>query len=136
MVLNNNSYFRFLILIVMSISLLIPYAVLAQDYTNLKKNTRVAIFSVQDQVNHNRFGRLDRVILETLTTELVKSNDFTVIDRQQINSLIKEQGFQRSGIITDQTAVSLGKMLGVQLGIFGTITLFDCLLYTSDAADE
>ena len=79
MVLNNNSYFRFLILIVMSISLLIPYTVLAQDYTNLKKNTRVAIFSVQDQVNHNRFGRLDRVILETLTTELVKSNDFTFL---------------------------------------------------------
>ena len=109
----------------MNISLLTPYTVLAQDYTNLKKNIRVAIFSVQDQVNHNRFGRLDRVILETLTTELVKSNNFTVIDRQQIESLIKEQGFQRSGLITDQTAVSLGKMLGVQLGIFGTITLFD-----------
>ena len=90
MVLNNNSYFRFLISIVMSISLLTPYTVLAQDYTNLKKNIRVAIFSVQDQVNHNRFGRLDRVILETLTTELVKSNNFTVIDRQQIESLIKE----------------------------------------------
>ena len=109
-------------LILFSILFSIGYS---QDYSNLKRNIRVAIFSVDDKVNNRAYRNLKDIIKENLLTELVKSQSFTVVDRQQMESLLGEQGFQQTGIVSDQTAVQVGKILGIQLGIFGSITKFE-----------
>ena len=97
----------------------------SQDYSNLKRNMRVAIFSVNDKVNDRNYRNLKDIIQENLITALVKSQSFTVVDRQQMEALLREQGLQQTGLISEQTAVQVGKMLGVQLAIFGSITKFE-----------
>lgn len=50
---------------------------------------------------------------------------FTVVERQRINELLKELKRQESGIVDPQTAVRVGKMLGVKGVYMGAVTRAD-----------
>ena len=47
---------------------------------------------------------------------------FTVIDRKNINSIMKEQKFQNNGLFEDSEIVEVGKLLGVQAIITGDVS--------------
>jgi hypothetical protein len=47
---------------------------------------------------------------------------FTAVDRTQINKVIREQRFQSSGLMNEDTSVQLGKLIGAQALISGEIT--------------
>jgi TolB-like protein len=64
--------------------------------------------------------------LGVFTTEeiimlLVRARKFSVIDRDSLETLLKEQNFQMSGAVDDTTAVSIGKFLGASIIITGVI---------------
>jgi curli biogenesis system outer membrane secretion channel CsgG len=56
--------------------------------------------------------------------ELVKSGQFTVIERQRLDEILKEQGLSLTGQISASSAVSAGKLLGVDYMLTGRITKF------------
>lgn len=47
-------------------------------------------------------------------------DDYTVIDRGQIDNVLKELGFQQTGF-TDKEQIRIGKLSGVDILVFGTI---------------
>lgn len=47
---------------------------------------------------------------------------FTVINRDKIDEILKEQKFQYSGLVDKKTTVKIGKLIGVQSIITGNIT--------------
>jgi hypothetical protein len=59
-----------------------------------------------------------------LTTELVKSGKYIVIERQEITKIMDEQNLGQSGRVTEQSAAQVGKLLGVELAIVGAVTEF------------
>ena len=61
-------------------------------------------------------------ILEELMLLFVNSKKFTIVDRQTLESIRKEQRFQMSGEVSDETAVSIGKFFGANVVIVGNIT--------------
>lgn len=61
---------------------------------------------------------LSNIIRKTL----MGSNQFIVIDRNQTDEILKEQGFQQTGCVSSECAVEVGKMLGVQNIISGSIS--------------
>ncbi len=61
------------------------------------------------------------VISDRLRTELFKTGFFTVVERGQMEEILKEQGFQQSGCISDACSVEMGQLLGVANMIAGTI---------------
>src|ERR1035437_2049473 len=52
---------------------------------------------------------------------LVNSRRFDVYEREKINTVMKEQGFQASGFADPQTAVALGKVAGLHYILTGQI---------------
>ncbi len=56
--------------------------------------------------------------------ELVKSGKFTVIERQRLDDILQEQGLSLSGQVSASSAVSAGKLLGVDYMLTGRITKF------------
>ena len=50
---------------------------------------------------------------------------FTGVDRTAINNVIREQRFQSSGLMNEDTSVQLGKLIGAQALISGEITTKD-----------
>jgi len=62
-----------------------------------------------------------REITSILTTKLVNTNKYRVVERSRMQQIIKEQGFQRTQDISAH-AVELGKLLGVQKIITGELS--------------
>jgi len=63
-------------------------------------------------------------IAETIITELVNTGEFTVVERTQLQKVLDEQQLGKEGVLDPATAVRVGKILGVQLMLLGTVTEF------------
>ncbi|MEJ2053176.1 MAG: PEGA domain-containing protein [Calditrichaceae bacterium] len=68
---------------------------------------------------------------DRLRSLLVKTNAFDVVDRGQMEEILKEQGFQMSGCTSAECAVEAGQILGVEEMITGSIGKIG-RLYTID----
>jgi len=62
-------------------------------------------------------------ISELLINELVNNGTYTVVDRSKLEQVLKQQN--RSGTIDAGTAAEIGKQLGVDAVLIGTITKFN-----------
>ena len=63
-------------------------------------------------------------LTEMLTTELVKTGRFVVVERTSIKEVTGEQDFGASGRVNPETAAAQGKIIGAQTLITGEITEF------------
>lgn len=82
---------------------------------------RVGIVSFVDKTGHP--GAAQGAI-DILTTELVKTGKFIVVERAQIEEVLKEQQLGQTGAVNPATAAQVGKILGLQGIIVGTVTEF------------
>ena len=89
----------------------------------------ISIFS-QKSDNHIAVMELDavglsqneaKIITARLRTDLFNSGKFTVLERDKMNEILDEQGFQLSGCTTNECIVEVGKLLGVRHMIAGDI---------------
>jgi TolB-like protein len=62
-----------------------------------------------------------KVITDRLRTELLATGVFTVVERGQMEEILKEQGFQQSGCVSDQCVVEAGQLLGVNHILAGSL---------------
>ena len=60
-----------------------------------------------------------------LMSELVKNGTYTVIERAQVDRILNEQNFQQAGRADASSAAKLGRLLGVDAIIIGSITQFE-----------
>ncbi len=93
----------------------------------LKK--RIAVFDFQDKTDHHWYWwrgnqSVGQGMADMLVTALVKSGEYIVIERQELEKIIKEQQLGQTGLVTPQTAAKLGKLLGVELAVVGSVTEF------------
>ena len=63
-------------------------------------------------------------VADMLTTSLVKSGKFDVMERKKINALLAEQKLGMSGLTTPESAAKAGKILGVEYIITGSVNEF------------
>jgi TolB-like protein len=61
------------------------------------------------------------IISDRLRTELFKQGGFNVLERNAMQDILKEQGFQQSGCTSDACAVEIGQLLGVSYIVVGTV---------------
>ncbi len=85
-----------------------------------KQKTTVAVVEFTDlQGNVTDFGRF---LAEELVTRLGDLEKFKVIERQLLNKIITEQKLSLTGIVDPASAKQLGKILGVDAIVAGSIT--------------
>jgi hypothetical protein len=58
---------------------------------------------------------------DRLRTELFETGVFQVVERQKMNSILKEQGFQSTGCTSLECAVEIGQLLNVKQMVAGSI---------------
>jgi TolB-like protein len=83
----------------------------------LPANTKVVVLNCT-----SKWPDLSDYIIEELIGYIVNERKLTVVDRQNLENIRKEMNFQLSGDVSDETAQSIGKMLGAQTIISGSIT--------------
>jgi len=70
-----------------------------------------------------------RIISARLRTDLFNTNKFLVLERDKMDKILQEQGFQLSGCTSNDCVVEVGKLTGVEQIVAGNIGLIG-KLYT------
>jgi curli biogenesis system outer membrane secretion channel CsgG len=74
---------------------------------------------------HSQMGPAARNIIDTAFSEnATLSSKFSVIERDKLDMVLKEQGLGGSGAVDPQTAAKVGKILGVRYVLTGAIDKF------------
>ena len=61
-------------------------------------------------------------VLEEITDHLIIGQAVSVVDRQNLSTIRAEMNFQYSGEVSDESMVSIGRMLGAQYIVSGSLT--------------
>src|SRR5216684_3503107 len=92
---------------------------IANNLTENQKHT-IAVVEFGDlKGNVTNFGRF---LSEELITRLYQTKKFKVIERQQLNKIIAEQKLTLTGLVDPASAQKLGRVLGVDSIVFGSIS--------------
>jgi len=70
----------------------------------------------------SEYPALSEYLIEGLIENTVNDGVFTVVDRVHIAQIQEEMNFQYSGHVSDETAQSLGRMLGAQTIVSGAVS--------------
>lgn len=66
---------------------------------------------------------LGEIVLDKMTTVLVNKNRFKVMERASLNKILEEQKLGMSGILDAATAAKIGKGVGVDAIVMGSVVL-------------
>ena len=86
---------------------------------------RVAVMNFANNSTWSWWGdKLGEAAADELVTQLLKQGRFTVIERSQLEAVLAEQRLGATGAVNASTAAQIGKVLGVQFILTGSITQF------------
>jgi len=105
-----------LFLLALSISSVIP-ASSAADY----QKTKIAVLDFDLKGEGFETDDMGAIVAEWFITALVKEGRFDVIERSLLNKILEEQKLGISGVVDEETATQLGKLLGVKVVISGSV---------------
>lgn len=71
------------------------------------------------------FPNVSKGVSDILVNRLVKDGTYTLIERSRIDAVLNEQNLGDSGRIDPSTAAQIGKILGVDAVIIGSVTRLD-----------
>jgi hypothetical protein len=83
----------------------------------LPKSNRLLVLNIKSD-----YPQLSEYIIDSLIENIVNDGLLTIVDRQQLTEIRNELYFQSSGEVSDETAQSIGHMVGAQTIISGNIT--------------
>lgn len=100
-----------------------PFAAAAPGVPQDK--VRIAVMNFENNSTWHWWGdNLGAAVADELVTQLFKTGKFSVVERSQIDTILAEQNFGQSGRVNPSQAAELGKILGVQVIVTGSITKF------------
>jgi curli biogenesis system outer membrane secretion channel CsgG len=89
---------------------------------------RIAVTAFENKVKTpwwDRSWKIGDGLAEMLTTELSKTGQFIVVERQALGDIVKEQELGMSGLVRQETAAQTGQVLGAQIIVRGAVTEFE-----------
>jgi curli biogenesis system outer membrane secretion channel CsgG len=111
------------------LALILSTAVHSQDAP--KRRPRVAVmdfdYATVQTVSASIFGTnvdIGKGIVDMLVNDLVKDGSYSVIERKALDKILTEQNFSNSNRADPNSAAKIGKLLGVDAIIVGSITEF------------
>lgn len=91
-----------------------------KEWTN---KPHLAVFDFTDTNKASQDKLLGNTVSEMLTTSFVQSGKFTLIERKEIQKIIEDIEFDKTGMVSDDSAKKIGKLLGVEFGVFGGVSI-------------
>ena len=96
-----------------------------QQYNGPK--ARIAVARFTDKSNDSRWWRkeLGEGMADQLTTALVSTNRFIVLERQSLDAVLSEQDLAVSGRVSAQSGAAYGQIEGAEIVVVAAVTEFD-----------
>ena len=93
------------------------YTVSDDLINDLPANSKIAVINIS---SNNR--DISTLVVDELEYHLVSARKFTIVDRRTLDTIRAEQNFQMSWEVSEESAISIGQMLGANIVITGSIT--------------
>ncbi len=81
----------------------------------------VAVLYFNNMTGDEELGSIRKGLAEMLITDLSQVDELTVVERARLQQLLDEMGLGMSGMVDEQTAPRVGKLLGAAKVINGTL---------------
>lgn len=94
---------------------------LESKYTGPRRRIGVVAFENKAPYAQNRIGN---TATDILITELTKTGKFIVVERDKLDKIMEEQKLGQSGAVDPNTAAKVGKILGLNALVTGSISQF------------
>ena len=88
---------------------------------NLPDRPRIAVLPMELAGYGDEDIRVARQNWRNMVESGFLENSFRVVDREIVDHILDEQHFQQSGVVNNATSVEIGKILGINLVLVGTI---------------
>ncbi len=103
-------------------TLFVMHIISAETPVQKKEKPKKSGVAVMDLVAKGMDEMAVVALSDRLRSELINTNQFDVMERGQMDDIMKEQGFQSSGACTDEACiVEMGQLLGVDKMLAGSI---------------
>ena len=102
--------------------IIVPFIFIIIFFTSLSAQLTVAIADFDNSSTEFYLDNWESMIPEYLKSELASSKKIILVERQDLESVLKEQALGMTGLIDSSTAQKVGDMLGAQFIITGTIS--------------
>jgi len=102
--------------------LMIIISMFAVVTVNSLDNIRIAVLDLEARGTSKTASA---AVSEMLRTEMINLGMFTVIERNKMGVILKEQGFSQTGCTDQDCAVQVGKLLSARKILIGTLTQQD-----------
>ena len=87
---------------------------------NMSQGKKVAVLPFAVKGNFDTLYA--EVALDNFTTELIKSNTYKIVERPQLDKVMKQLKFQIGSDIDESIAMEIGKNTGAKIVVIGEIT--------------
>jgi len=111
-----------------SLTFVPDYKDAAMQYDVARKGgiKRIAIIPFENKSGKTQYGAIGEIITDKIVSDLMNNNSamefVEIITRDQLEKVLQEQNLAGTGVITDNSAVQIGKLLGVSEILTGQIT--------------
>jgi len=90
-----------------------------------KGKLRVAVVDFENKSQWHWWGdRLGEAAADVFVTDMMETGKFSMIEREKLGAILAEQNLGASGRVTPQTAARIGKLLGADLILTGSVSQF------------
>lgn len=109
--------FKLIIFLTICISV---FLLITQDNCSAARKVRIAILKFKANNTSQNYTEAVRDILEV---QLFQTNAFELIERNQIDIILREQGFDKNQCTDAGCAIQIGKVLSVDMVVVGSVNL-------------
>lgn len=107
--------------------IIIPTVIALLSFSVMAEDRKVAVFHPAGNANNN----VKDIVREQISSVIVKTDGYTVLERQLIDRVLSEHRIQVGGLINESDAVKMGQLMGANFAVVSSITPLDRNLYIS-----
>ena len=102
-----------------------PMPISAEEGGERNDKVRVAVMNFENNSSWRYWGdNLGYAAADELVTQLFRTQKFSLVERTQLEAVLAEQNLGQSGRVNSAQAAEIGRILGVQMILTGSITKF------------
>jgi TolB-like protein len=109
-------------------SVSIPSSAPIHSHIQFPTPTVLSIFSFEDRTGKPELAWLRTGMVDMLIAELANNASLIIVQRERVDEIIREQAFQLSGRVTDESTVKIGRLIGANVLVTGRMIVADGLL--------
>lgn len=88
------------------------------------KRLSLAIIDFDNNSGNKDWDYMQKGVPRILITNLAQNKGLKIVERAKLDKALKELNFGQSGLVSPETAKKLGKLIGADYALFGSITKF------------